>query len=271
MNSAVILVALTALGVDVGWQEIEDGSIEYIIQIEPQLVESLKDGHDLTSGIRPELRHIRRYRIVIGSKKLPQNPPLEELQRRWAAEKAAAAKNEEPRTEPKGEPARDLKKSDVPPAFQVPPPPFDFPSEPLGKNPFGTPEETDPTDDKQEPTAADPKDDEPTEKPSLNDDASNPPSTFKPDDTQKPLVEHVAAYGEADQATNGSEPESTTAIEQDTAGAAPARPWGTLIAVLLGLFASLGLNAFLGWLTIEQRGRYRSLLGRNAGTGVSAG
>ena len=38
------------------------------------------------------------------------------------------------------------------------------------------------------------------------------------------------------------------------AGAAPARPWGTLIAVLLGLFASLGLHAFLGLLTTEQRG-----------------
>ena len=268
MNSAVLLIALSVQGVDVGWQEAEDGSIEYIIQIEPQLVESLKDGHDLTSGVRPELRHIRRYRVVVGSEKLPQNPPLEELKRRWEEEKAAAKAAEpapKPIDEPKGEPVAEPKKSDVPPAFQDLPP-IEFPErpkEPLGSNPFGEAEKPGPLDKKDEPTPVEPASEEPTEKPSLEDSASNPPSTFQPDDTEKPLVKHVAGYAEADPTGDTQE----VVVEQDP-GVATERPWGTLIVVLLALFASLGLNAFLGWITVEQRGKYRSLLAKDAGAGI---
>jgi len=79
MNCMMIFMAAATLGIDVGWQRQQDGELEYIIQIEPQLVESLKEGQTLTSGIRPALRGIRRYRIVIGTGKLPQEPSLEEL------------------------------------------------------------------------------------------------------------------------------------------------------------------------------------------------
>ncbi|MCH7728042.1 MAG: hypothetical protein IH991_16435 [Planctomycetes bacterium] len=79
MNCMMIFMAAATLGVDVGWQRQQNGELEYIIQIEPQLIESLKEGKILTSGIRPALRDIRRYRIVVGTGKLPQEPSLEEL------------------------------------------------------------------------------------------------------------------------------------------------------------------------------------------------
>ena len=70
MNCMMIFMAAATLGVDVGWQRQQNGELEYIIQIEPQLIESLKEGKVLTSGIRPALRGIRRYRIVVGTGKL---------------------------------------------------------------------------------------------------------------------------------------------------------------------------------------------------------
>ena len=42
MNATLLLVAATLFGVDVGWQKREDGGYEYIIQIEPEMLESLK-------------------------------------------------------------------------------------------------------------------------------------------------------------------------------------------------------------------------------------
>ena len=73
MQWTLALALVTTIGVDAGWQPIEDGSLEYIIQIEPQLLESLKPGDEISVGIRPELRNVRRYRIVVGEGVLPQD------------------------------------------------------------------------------------------------------------------------------------------------------------------------------------------------------
>ncbi|MCG8586035.1 MAG: hypothetical protein MI757_15110 [Pirellulales bacterium] len=272
MNSAAILLTMATLGVDVGWQELEDGSIEYIIQIEPQLVGSLKDGADLTSGIRPELRNIRRYRVVVGTDKLPRNPPLEEIEKRLAAAKDEPAPDV-------ATPAEPTPKFEVPEAFREPPPEVSFDDAPKSggfddapapvANPFG-PLRDDSSEPKEEPTPAVDESDEPMRDDS---DASNPPSlesddrapsTFNSDDTAKPLIKHVAGYSDPTDVTEPKDKEQV-AQKDDAESESPVRPWGALTAALLALFASLGLNAFLGWVTVEQRGRYRSLLSRKGG------
>jgi hypothetical protein len=48
----------------------------------------------------------------------------------------------------------------------------------------------------------------------------------------------------------------------DPNGQTPERPWWPLTLCLLGLFASLGGNVFLGWITADQRGKYRDLVQR---------
>ena len=264
MNGAAIVLAMATLGVDVGWQELEDGSIEYIIQIEPQLVGSLKDGHDLTSGVRPELRNIRRYRVVVGSEDLPQNPPLAELKRRMTADEAAkqgAPAFGEPKVPrafapPPAEPLAGEDRASAPPKFTNPfgalngAPKFDAPK---FDAPEATPAEEETKAEEPKPAAAEP------EAAKSEDRASIPPPTFTPDDSEKPIIPHLASYGEA------ADPAAPANEQQESAAASetPARSWGVLTAVMLALFASLGLNAFLGWVTVEQRGRYRSLLARN--------
>jgi hypothetical protein len=72
MMTATMLLATTLVAVDTGWQPTDEGGLEYIIQIDPQLFASLREGEAITSEIPPELGDVRRYRIMIGSTQLPR-------------------------------------------------------------------------------------------------------------------------------------------------------------------------------------------------------
>jgi hypothetical protein len=75
MNAMLFLAVTAAIGVDVGWQPLSDGGVEYIIQIEPQLLDSLATSHDVSSEI-PAGLDVRRFRITVGTGRLPrENPP----------------------------------------------------------------------------------------------------------------------------------------------------------------------------------------------------
>jgi hypothetical protein len=76
MNGAAWLLALATLGVDYGWRLDNDGQLEYIIQIPPTQLETLQSNPDgISSAIPPEVvRHVRRFRIVVGNGPLPKDP-----------------------------------------------------------------------------------------------------------------------------------------------------------------------------------------------------
>jgi hypothetical protein len=78
--SGLMVVAALSLGVEVGWQPLAGGGFEYIVQIEPQMLESLRAGQEIISEIPPELRGVRRYRLVVGTGPLPRigSPPAAE-------------------------------------------------------------------------------------------------------------------------------------------------------------------------------------------------
>ncbi|HUT88421.1 MAG TPA: hypothetical protein VMY37_02900 [Thermoguttaceae bacterium] len=78
MYGAAFCLVTAALGVDVGWQPLPDGGMEYIIQIEPQMLEMLKNGEQFESDIPPNLRGVRSYRITVGTEKLPRVGELPE-------------------------------------------------------------------------------------------------------------------------------------------------------------------------------------------------
>ena len=71
MIHLAFIAALTAIGIDFGYEPASDGHLEYIIQIEPQLVESLLKGQDINSEI-PRGLDIRHYRLTIGTAELPR-------------------------------------------------------------------------------------------------------------------------------------------------------------------------------------------------------
>ncbi len=74
MNTILLLVATAALGVDVGWEPLSDGGVEYIIQIEPQWLDSLAKDHDVSSDL-PVGLDVRRFRITVGTRQLPRIMP----------------------------------------------------------------------------------------------------------------------------------------------------------------------------------------------------
>ena len=71
MTTIAILVAIVALGVDSGYEPAADGGLEYIVQIEPQLVAPLVKGQDITSEL-PRGLAVRHFRVTIGTGKLPK-------------------------------------------------------------------------------------------------------------------------------------------------------------------------------------------------------
>ncbi len=72
MNGIAVLVSLAVISVDYGWQPASDGQLEYIIQIEPALLEGLKNGDEIASEIVPEARGVRKFRIRVGSGPVPK-------------------------------------------------------------------------------------------------------------------------------------------------------------------------------------------------------
>ena len=77
MNGIAVLVTLAVVGVDYGWQPSSDGELEYIIQIDPKLLDSMKNGAEIASTIHPDARGVRRFRIKVGTEPLPRKGSLQ--------------------------------------------------------------------------------------------------------------------------------------------------------------------------------------------------
>jgi hypothetical protein len=194
------------VGIDYGWQPVADGGFEYIIQIEPETLDSLKKGQDIFSQLPPKLRGIRAYRITVGTGPLPHEgePPPESL---------THATETEPRARSPG--AADKA---APGAIQPEPD-----SQPLAAQKTGY--------EQHGPEAVSPKVD-------MRDPAAN---------------------------NDGGSPSDLLPRGFDASGDAPRQQaWVPLTAALVALFVSLGVNFFLGWTTVAQRGRYRSVVARLA-------
>ena len=184
MGTIMICLAAATLGVDVGWQRLPDGGMEYIIQIEPQTLEALRAGEAIQSDIPASAGDVRSYRIVVGSKKLPRDKPA--ASRTTAPQKIAAN--------------------------EVSPP------------------------------AA--------------------PQRLAPDPTVKPLRGQPATFVEPSSASPADKPPTQTTVVATPEQ--PPKPWVPLTFALLGLFASLGGNLYLGWIAWDTRKRCRTVGGRAA-------
>ena len=175
MYTLMLCVATAAVGIDVGWERMPEGGMEYIIQLDPQTLEALRAGVDIRSEILPGAGEVRGYRIIVGGKKLPRETP--------PTPKTMASKDAD-RKEP-------------------------------------------------QPTA---------------------PHALTPDLSSKPLLERTAAYTESQRMAAAAKPQPKTTPEAQPEK--PATPW---LLTLLGLFASLGVNVYLGWIAWDARQRWKAL------------
>jgi hypothetical protein len=72
IGAAVVALGIVVSAIQFGWQPLSDGGQEYIVQVEPELtaIDAFrKEG--FSSDVPPQLRDIRRIRVLVGSEPLP--------------------------------------------------------------------------------------------------------------------------------------------------------------------------------------------------------
>ena len=74
MNLMLVCSSFCLLGVEVGWEPMPRGGVEYVIQLEPQVLDALRSGDVVRSDLKPEVKDIRAFRIQTGTQ-----PPRREL------------------------------------------------------------------------------------------------------------------------------------------------------------------------------------------------
>lgn len=75
MNALFILLAAATLGIDVGWERLPEGGMEYVIQLDGPELEALRAGAPIESDIPPGVGEIRSYRILLGKGKPRRDAP----------------------------------------------------------------------------------------------------------------------------------------------------------------------------------------------------
>ena len=71
------IVFLTAVlgGINAGWEPLSEGGVQYLIQIDPGLLDSRGPGESLESCIPPQVQDVRAVRILVGTGPLPRELP----------------------------------------------------------------------------------------------------------------------------------------------------------------------------------------------------
>jgi hypothetical protein len=233
MTGICVMIAAATLGIDYGWQPVAGGGIEYIIQIEPQMIEALKDGRDIASDLPSDLRGVRCYRITVGTGPLPHQGDPPPVEPRGATKPAAATM---PIT--------------APPAARIPdmPPPSGpalLPPKPVTAAPQASTFSTLPPNTFQPVQQPDPFGRRTTGR----DDAN---AIIKP---ALPSLEHHSTASPMKSASQHV-PAKTEQVQE----VAAAKPWVPLVVSLLGLFMSLGTNVYLGMVTWGLRARIQSMV-----------
>lgn len=264
----VVCASVAAVGVDYGWQPVAGGGIEYIIQIEPQMLDSLRAGQDIFSDLPRTASNIRSYRITAGTGPIPHGGeplPAHEVNRPGARpqvgpsfrgttrDDAKRARAERPAggadEHQAGESQAAATEGDLLPGPVLEPP-----------HSLASDDET-----PEEPAATQPNHDrsprrlvDPPSKPLKHELAATAEKSSQRA-TKKTASRPAKSSGSSKQTAKSFDakaaPTPSTAIDADKEGMRPN-------LTLLGLFASLGCNAFLLWVATGQRSRYRALARR---------
>ena len=277
------LIGFALLLTDYGWQKTPDGDLEYIIQIEPELLDALKRGEEIASVVPPQLGKVTRFRIRVGTGPVPRDPKV--LQSRGKVRTLPGEAEGHPagptpeRTAPTGAgslqaPGQEAKHphqtapatgraAEGKPAITIRQPPKPIPRKPAAE---AVPIERasgfriDDTPRAKPDRARDGQKAEPSRPAS-----KNAPAAAK--DTNGPGREK-ATGGEAGSKAAPSTPSPKASPKPSQDSSAPGqenaaeieRPWGALVFTSLLLFASLALNLYLGWVARGAIQRYRELV-----------
>jgi hypothetical protein len=262
MTGLLVCLWAAAMGIEYGWQPVAGGGIEYIIQIEPALLESLKSGRDVFSDLPSSVSNVRRYRITVGNERLPHHGeplPATSVVQAGGQVQSGNAKRETP---------RDMKPSDID-VSELPGPVLSPALE------LETPANETHGDDEEPERLADsnraqPMDQTASDFRQQREAANDKSMTHKADNDGLSASLKPDAQDEGEHAVESAE----TKKPPDQS---PAKTEGLLanrsaLLTQLGLLFSVGGNVFLLWVATDQRRRYRAIVRRIfEGTGASIG
>lgn len=240
MCGNIVCIAAILLGIDARWPSLPGGGVEYIIQIEPHVLDRLKSGavEAIESDVPPYVSDVRAYRITVGTERLAKDAPAADVglpivvgvDADWTPLPEGGVQCllwiDRSAFEELGKPGRAIQ-GDVPSGVK---------NIRSYKITAGT-----------KPPPPDPR-------------------TFQPDPVSKPIPAEPAVHVE--QVTQQPKAQQPPATDSKPAGGeepqpkGPAKPWWPLTLALFGLFASLGGNLFLFWVARDSRKRYRALVQR---------
>ncbi len=237
MHATMLCLAMTTLGVDVGWRPLPDGGMEYIIQIEPHMIDLLVKGEDILGDFPPNLMGVPSYRITVGTDELPREGGMER-------EAAPSPLLTPPRY---GDPG-------FSPTF----PQSRYPG--LGPMPGSEAVPGDPPGPAEASLAPSSPGGTPRPLPTPTDTQPLPRSGEKP-----------ALFIDQEQETAGPsprEPERQEGTAESAEAQEPEKPSAPFTLALAGFLGSFGGMLYTGWLAWDYRRRYRSLLERMIDSGL---
>lgn len=292
MHGIALLLAAASVGVDYGWQPDADGVMEYIIQVEPELISALQKGEAIISEIHPDARGVRRFRIQIGTAPLPRiSPPAAPVtalpEEFTPAEKPASAVSPaQPPSRPTDNSSFRLEES--PPApekssasdFPLLPPPANPPAslaEPPASSedressfPLTATELSPETPSPQQAIAATGKSAplqrpipvpdpdrlplEPAALPVADKETTRQAISIS-DPTQPPA--RLASFDQQNDSNHSGETNKRQGDDAESSHAS--RPWLLFSVTIIALLGSLGANAYLGYLFFGLQQRYQGL------------
>ena len=282
MSPLLILIAASALGVEVGWEPLPEGGYEYSIQLEPDLCDLLRRGTDeITSEVPPHV-NVRRYKMFVGTGKLPRvdgpaepaaAPAAPQLPRESGSHKSADAPPADGHSEPadRSMAVESQRQTADHPDLEFAPP---FRQAPAG----AAAEHSDAPEpahsaDRPAPLSAEDERATPLESASFAEPADGGPNKKgtpgKHGEGAAAAAEHGAAKKSGDHAGSDKGGANKTGSANDevpngdaAAAAEEPRPWLPFSIALMLLACSLGGNVYLAWIAWEARGRYRETVAK---------
>ena len=272
------LIGFTLLLTDYGWQKTPNGDIEYIIQIEPELLDALKRGEEIASVVPPRLGKVTRFRIRVGTVPVPRDakvlqsrgkvrtPPDGGPTQASPAPGRAAPAGIGSREELRLESTEDRASAFRPGAERVAPAGIRDVPKPIPRKSTAEAEPIHrawgflPDDTQDAKTAAREMAGKAQRSPSSGANtraAAGEPTGSAPEKTESRAQDAKAAPAAR---PTKARPASSATVPAPGEEAPTEKPWGVLVLTSLLLFASLALNLYLGWVARGAVLRYRELV-----------
>lgn len=227
MSPILVLIATAALGIEVGWEPLDEGGYEYSIQLEPQLLDVLKKETDeITSEVPPHI-NVRRYRIFVGTGKLIRVD------------------------------GPDRQAAEPPPAD---PRPAETADRPEASPPLET-DSADPIPDAQDERRTAARHETAPARGHVPEERAGGPEAPAPLPDAVGHAEPLSSVSFDAQASAHHAKESQhNSPPRQAAPKDEARPWTAMLIATVLLSCSLGANIYLGWIAWDARSRYRATL-----------